>query len=151
MNFGGIKEDLTDVNAKGDLTFAPAVLGSSSATPLPPPVEPGTTESIIGTPQQTMYGVNFSVLLDPRVQTKKPLMTVNIDNSQILFLKRQIGQNPRLLDQNGVYVVVATHHIGDTRGNSWYTEIEGISRTGNNLAMLVGGVANANLNNLGGR
>jgi hypothetical protein len=151
LSFGGVDEDLTSINENGDLVFAPPFLGASSTSPAPPPLPPGTAQSLIGTPVQTLYGVSFRVLLDPRVQTKKPLMTVKIDTSQILFLKRQIGQNPRILDSGGVYVVVATRHIGDSRGNTWETQIDGISRSGNTLAMLIGGVANANLNAMGGR
>jgi hypothetical protein len=145
INLGGIQEDLTSVNANGDLTFSPPALGAATAGPQPQ--VPAGAGVIIGVPVQTMYGINFRVLLDPRVQVKKPLMTVKIDNSIIEALRLQQGQNPRFLDPSGVYVVMATRHIGDTRGNPWYTEITGVTRTGNVLSMLLANIANANLNN----
>ena len=86
-----------------------------------------------------MDAVEFTVLLDPRVKVEKPLMTVKIDNSQIRFLKRQIGQPIRPLDQDGTYVVAEVRHIGDTRGNPWYTVIKAMKRVGNATAVLPGG------------
>lgn len=141
LNFGDPTEDFTDssgVSVAPALIFSPPVVPSvGPSLPLPA----GSTGSILGTPQQTMYGVAFRVCLDPRVKVEKPLMSVKIDNSALRILKLQIGQNPRLLDQDGVYVVVGLRHFGDTRGNDWYTEIDGWTRVGNTLAELTLGVA----------
>lgn len=89
---------------------------------------------LVGTPEQTQDGVNFTVFLDPRVQAKKPLMQVKLDQSSIRFQKKQIGQFPGLLDRDGVYVVGAVRHHGDSRGETWYTQITGYTRVGDSLA-----------------
>ena len=104
---------------------------------------------IIGVPQQTQYGVNFKVLLDPRLQIVHPLPVVKIDNSSIRILKRQIGELIGVLDQDGEYIVVAARHYGDTRGEPWYTEISGVTSVGGKMAMMqafAGGNLNSNTN-----
>jgi hypothetical protein len=80
---------------------------------------------IIGTPRQTQNGVDFTLLLDPTVEVKKPLMTVKIDNSSIQQLLYQVGTLPGLLAQDGTYVVLGARYRGDTRGTPWYTEVIG--------------------------
>jgi hypothetical protein len=91
---------------------------------------------IIGVPQQTQYGVDLRVLLDPRITVRPPLPVVKIDNSQIQLQKRQIGELFNILDQDGEYIVVSARHYGDTRGNDWYTDIQGLTSTGGKLAMI---------------
>jgi hypothetical protein len=82
---------------------------------------------LIGTPVQTQDGANIRVLLNPNISAKKPLMQVRINNAVIRQLKRQRNERPGLLDQDGQYIVQAVRHIGDTRGNDWYTEVTGVS------------------------
>jgi hypothetical protein len=91
---------------------------------------------IIGVPQQTQYGVDFRVLLDPRIRIQRPLPVVKIDNSVIRQQKLQIGEYLNILDQDGEYIAIAARHFGDTRGNEWYTDITGLTSTGGKLAML---------------
>lgn len=91
---------------------------------------------IIGVPTQTQYGVDFRVLLDPRIIVKKPLPVIRIDNSIIRQQKKSIGELPNILDQDGEYIVAAAHHFGDTRGNDWYTDITGVTSTGGKMAMI---------------
>lgn len=91
---------------------------------------------IIGVPQQTQYGVDFRVLLDPRIRIQRPLPVVKIDNTAIVQQKKSIGELPGILDQNGEYIVAAARHFGDTRGNDWYTDITGVTSTGGKMAML---------------
>jgi hypothetical protein len=83
------------------------------------------TTGIVGTPQQTQFGVNFRVLLDPTVIVKKPLMCVNIDNTQIRQALKQVGVLQGILSQDGTYVVIGARYLGDTRGQNWYTDITG--------------------------
>lgn len=92
---------------------------------------------IVGTPQQTQYGVNLRLLLDPRVKAQKPFMLVAIDNTVIQQQKKQLGVLPGLLDQNGQYAVLGVRHIGDTRGNEWYTEVQGVTTVNGKLAGFV--------------
>jgi hypothetical protein len=107
---------------------------------------PGTTQSIIGTPRQTPQGVIFTVLLDPRlkVQIQPHVQVVQL----VRTLPSQLAQQP---DPNGGYVtplntnltffVGQVRHVGDSRGNDWYTEVTGYNTTyGTNL---LNGVFNA--------
>ena len=49
------------------------------------------------------------------------------------------GQQQAPLDDEWIYQVMELTHVGDTRGNDWYTEIQGISRYGKgSLAALLG-------------
>lgn len=82
---------------------------------------------LIGTPCQTQQGVDFTVLLDPRIKAKFPLAQVSIDNVLVQQYKRQIGEQILPLDQNGVYTVGSVRHQGDSRGTPWYTHITGYS------------------------
>lgn len=87
------------------------------------------TRSIIGVPQQTPFGCNFTVLLDPRLQVKVPPMLVEIDQSVISQMKIIYSQLPPMpLDQSGLYIAAQIRHYGDTRGNDWYTEVTGYTR-----------------------
>jgi len=83
-----------------------------------------TKQTLIGTPQQTAQGVNFKVLLDADVQTGD---IVKLDVSTIRQTPLYPGTRPGILDQNGLYIVGAVRHSGDTRGNDWHTEITGLS------------------------
>lgn len=111
--------------ASPSLTYAPPAMpginaaGNSNSTP--------ADGVIIGTPQQTQFGVSFKVLLDPRLQIKSDAwLVVKIDNSLIRFAKKQIGDTVlNVLDQDGVYAVGGVRFTGDTRGNDWYAEVDG--------------------------
>lgn len=100
---------------------------------------------IIGTPQQTQYGVNLRVLMDARIQARKPLMQVKINNISIRQQKWQINVLPGILDQDGIYIVGAVRYLGDTRGQEWYTDVTGYTAVGGKLAMLQASMA-ASLN-----
>lgn len=104
---------------------------------------------IIGVPQQTQYGILVTVLLDPRLLVTKPLPVIKIDNTIIRQTKKEIGEFPNILDQDGEYIVGAVRHSGDTRGNVWYTEITGVTSTKGKMSMLqaaVGGTPDMSTN-----
>ena len=143
LNFGGVDDSL-DLSPNPSFVYSPP-LNATTVGPLPQ-LPPGTG-SIIGTPQETMYAVEFTVLLDPRVVVKWPLLTVQINNSQLRFLKQQVGQFIAPLDQDNTYVVWALRHIGDSRGETWYTQISGAKRLGDTLALRT--AASVNFNNSG--
>ncbi len=92
---------------------------------------------LIGTPQQTQEGVDFRILLDPRIHIKKPGMQIKLDNSQIRLQKRYINQIVLPLDQDFYCMVGAFRHVGDTRGNDWYTDIMGLNTTGRLMSAMV--------------
>jgi len=118
-------DDLSDDATSGNLyTYSPPSLGGQVTE------APGT---IIGVPQQTQEGISFRVLLDSRLKVQYPPDQVKIDNSSIRFLKAQIGQKISILDKDGIYKVAAVRHVGDTRGQQWYTEVHGVT----NAALLL--------------
>lgn len=101
------------------------------------------TTGLIGTPQQTQDGVSFKVLLDPRLQIMYPPMQVKIDQSAIRQIKRNIGDNVlTVLDRDGIYLIGGVRHIGDTRGQEWYTEVVGYTSTQGKLAAMMVGSGN---------
>jgi len=86
------------------------------------------TPTLIGSPQQTQDGVVFRVLIDSRVKLGD---IVALDLSAINQLPQYpyTGQRKAFIDQNFTYVVAQIRHVGDTRGQDWYTEITAIGST----------------------
>lgn len=82
---------------------------------------------LIGTPQQMQFGVSFRLLLNPRIHLYS---MIKIKGVQVNEASVTPGQQQAPLDDDWVYQVMELTHIGDTRGNQWYTEIQGISRYG---------------------
>jgi hypothetical protein len=82
---------------------------------------------LIGTPQQVQFGVSFKLLLNPAIHLES---LIQIKNVQVNEATTTPGQQVQPLDDDWVYQVCELTHIGDTRGNDWYTEIQGISRYG---------------------
>ena len=96
---------------------------------------------ILGTPQQTVIngiadGVQFRVLLDPRLKVTIPRMQVNIADSQIKQIQYVPPGYRHLLDPNGLYLVNALQFRGDSRGNMWETEIVAFISIGGLAAMI---------------
>jgi hypothetical protein len=91
---------------------------------------------LIGTPQQTEDGVVFRTLLNPEIAIKSPPMWVKLDMTAIRQVKLRLGQLQTMLDQDGFYRVAQVVHLGDTRGNEWYTDVVGITYMGKLAAML---------------
>jgi len=85
---------------------------------------------LIGTPQQIEYGVQFRCLLNPAIKIQLNPMRVKLDMSTIRQQKIMIGQLPTRLDQDGIYAVSSLTHIGDTRGDDWYTDVQGFNLLG---------------------
>jgi hypothetical protein len=142
LTMGGPSKEDTIVSTANPLVFSPPNYSLNGAGPSVSP-DAGV---IIGTPQQTMYGVMFRVLLDPRVQVQVPYIKVKIDNTQLRYLKRQVGQYVGLLDKDGEYIVAAVRFTGDTRGQDWYADIHGFTVIGNQISILQAEAAAASLN-----
>lgn len=83
---------------------------------------------LIGQPVQTKEGVNFSCLLNPRIAINT---WVHINNAYIQEIETDLGENliPSL-DVDGLYRVVETEFVGDTRGNDWQMNNLGITQSG---------------------
>lgn len=96
---------------------------------------------MIGYPQQTNEGVNVKTLLNPSIQV---MGRINLVQSDILEQKLNLNQIaavsansrndnerqravnaliPRRLNADGMYYVLVMEHIGDTRGQEWYTSM----------------------------
>lgn len=101
-----------------DLIYSSPIPPGSTVTP-----DPSVNYSIIGTPQQVANGVVFRVLMDSRLQISLPPMGVKIDNTVIRQQPIAFGTLPPVLSQDGVYAVIGVRHMGDSRANTWYTEV----------------------------
>ncbi len=79
---------------------------------------------LIGTPEQTEEGIKIRALLNPLLV---PGGRVQVDSGLIkeqTFNTKYGAPNFRsFLDADGFYRIIATEHEGDTRGNSWYTDL----------------------------
>lgn len=133
FNFARVDDNISDNSGNDNI---PTAAGVRTYSPPPPAGYPAPTADgvIIGTPEQTQYGVRFRVLMDPAVQVKYPAQLVKINNSQIIQLKKSLGEYVNVLDPTGTYIVLAAAYVGDTRGDQWYTEIEGLTSVGGKWA-----------------
>jgi len=93
---------------------------------------------LVGTPQYTDNGINITVLLDCRIKIDG---LVKIDNEiirrqliNVSFNKdgqiQQQASQKTMFDEDGEYQVMELSHRGDTHGNTWITEVVGMSREG---------------------
>jgi hypothetical protein len=111
-----------------DYTFCPSQPPDTVWT-----IPPNTTPTIIGTPRQFPQGVIFTVLLDPRLQVQLPIQVVQL----VRVLPSQLTLTPNLTSGDFIaplkeplkFFVGQVKHVGDSRGNDWYTEVTGYSTT----------------------
>lgn len=89
---------------------------------------------ILGVPQQTMDGVSFRVLLDPRLRVQTPPMQVDISSSIVRQMAYTFPNYPPILDGAGLYLVNGVQHRGDSRGNLWESEIIAMTSIGGRAA-----------------
>lgn len=82
---------------------------------------------LIGMPQQTQFGVAFKLLLNPAIHLGT---LVKLKNSEVNEAQVSPGRQQAPLDDEWIYRVTALTHSGDTRGTTWYTSCQGISRYG---------------------
>ena len=100
------------------------------------PFEINTSTGMIGIPEQTVAGIEVRCLLNPIIRIGS---FVKLNNGDINKLEQQnpnialaYNRNPQFGLQNntplatqtdGVYMVFAAEHEGDTRGNEWHTDL----------------------------
>lgn len=108
--------------AQPDVIYAPPIAEGSNRK-----VEADTDYRLIGTPQQTEFGVDFRVLLDSRLTAKLPPLQAQLKNVVIEQIPVQIGTKLTTLTADGVYFVAGVRHLGDTRGNQWESRVIGTS------------------------
>lgn len=81
---------------------------------------------IVGTPQQTVEGINIKSLLNPKLKIHG---RVKIDNASVeqyklnQFVPGSPANTPVPLTHDGVYYILVAEHSGDTRGLEWYTSM----------------------------
>jgi hypothetical protein len=124
------------VSEIGDATKTNSVLPDYVYSPsfppnlTPPQLPAGTTQSIIGTPRQTPFGAVFTVLLDPRLKVQLPPLIAQLSRTLITQIPVQPGQTSSSpMSSNLNFFVAQVRHIGDSRGNDWYTEVTGYNTT----------------------
>lgn len=91
---------------------------------------------LIGVPEQTDYGVTIRSLLNPRIKVNT---LIHVDNSLVRNQQFEQGQQVYALDNDGIYRVIQITHIGDTRGNDWYSEVTTVTQAGILPAMVANG------------
>lgn len=82
---------------------------------------------MIGLPEETPLGVFVTTLLNPSIEQN---MLVQLDNKSIqqyAYANNNIAQAAQVLNVSGLsadgrYKVLFVNHIGDTRGNDWYSQ-----------------------------
>jgi hypothetical protein len=85
-----------------------------------------TKTGMVGSPAQTLQGVNVKVLLNPMIQIST---RVQLNNQQIqrlainLAVPGTAAAIPAPLTTDGIYFVLVAEHTGDTRGLDWYTTL----------------------------
>lgn len=85
---------------------------------------------LIGLPEQTQNGIKLKTLLNPNLKIGQ---AIKLDNSSI----QRFRYNPSLIQEannlkaegsnkinnDGEYYVMIADHVGDTRGQEWYTDL----------------------------
>jgi len=101
-------------------------------------VEYTPNTGLVGTPQYTDNGINITVLMDCRIKIdglvkidneiiRHQLINVSFDNEG--KMQKQASQRT-MFDEDGEYQVMQVSHRGDTHGDTWVTEVVGMSRNG---------------------
>lgn len=97
-------------------------------------IEISPESGLINSPMQQDYGMTCQVMLNPRIDINT---LVHLDNKLITAMQQVQGQIYRELDKEGIYRVIELYHVGDNRGDDWYTEIQTITQSGLAPAMIL--------------
>lgn len=81
---------------------------------------------MIGAPQQTNEGINIKCLMNPFLRISG---RVKVDNASIELFKINLtvpgspANTPPPLNADGVYYILVVEHVGDNRGQDWYSNL----------------------------
>lgn len=85
---------------------------------------------LVGLPEQTQNGIKLRVLLNPNIKIGQ---AVKLDNESIQRYRFNLGINQQAqnlfdeqsnkLNSDGLYYVMVADHLGDTRGQEWYSDL----------------------------
>lgn len=89
---------------------------------------------LIGMPQQTQLGVSWTMLLDPNA---KIFSKYQLKDVFVAEMAQRPGTIAQPLDEEFIYQITELTHKGDTFGNDWYTECNGVSRSGKSALLAV--------------
>jgi hypothetical protein len=82
------------------------------------------TTGMIGLPHQTVDGITVRLLINPRLRFGG---LIKLDNSTIQTAQLDVAYQALnyvpSLDLDGLYKVFSIDHVGDTRGNEWYSHV----------------------------
>ncbi|HBO5585609.1 phage protein [Pseudomonas nitroreducens] len=104
---------------------------------------------MVGLPEQTQNGVNVKMLLNPSVRCGRRLQINNSSIQRLRYDPSPLGESDVVrakiqvdLDSDGFYKVLVANHVGDTRGNEWYTDVIciGVDATITNSGMIKAGI-----------
>lgn len=93
---------------------------------------------LVGMPAQTQDGCSFTLLLNPNVHLGSLVQLKNSEMKESTALPEK-GKHRSPIDDDWIYQVFRLTHRGDTRGNEWYTECEGVSRYGRGVLLAMMG------------
>ncbi len=82
---------------------------------------------LVGSPEQIAHGVSFKCLLNPNLKLET---FVQLQGVTVNEMETKPGEYTPALDDEWIYQCVEVTHSGDTRGETWYTQVQGISRYG---------------------
>ncbi len=91
---------------------------------------------LIGTPKQTQYGCDFTMLLNSNIILKRPHCVVKLDNISFSQMRADVMNSPipnfEILPDYKImmFQVIGVRHVGDTIGNIWYTYVTGCNLAG---------------------
>jgi hypothetical protein len=106
------------------------VIPNTSYIPADPVlITPAT--GLIGVPEQTQNGLEIRTLLNPAIKIGQTIKLQSIDINKLRFgLDNQsvstnfsLQQGAAATNADGLYYVMRADHSGDTRGNTWYTDM----------------------------
>jgi hypothetical protein len=95
-------------------------------------VDINSATGMLGTPESTDAGIKVRCYLNPLITIGRLIHLNNADINQTIFPssnKSQLGVGyndqclPATTSDDGYYRVLVAEHVGDTRGNDWYTEL----------------------------
>ena len=130
--FQALRAEVKTTNAFLFVRDGKAEVANLSDSPTGKEIPINAKTGLIGTPQQIDYGVSFRTLLNPKLYIDNPLLWVKLDLSSVRVNQQRavIGKYLSKLPVDGYFRVVGVRHLGDTRGDAWYTDVVGYTITG---------------------
>lgn len=133
--FGSLHESIQQFGKENNIDFDYSDDVISSINKLGFSVEPVQVltpkTGMVGMPQLTSEGLTVKCLLNPKLK-RKGRIQVDMSNLQtesydIGYSSQQVDQpykNPKLAtNAEGIFIIQAIEHSGDTRGDEWYTHL----------------------------